>query len=113
MSANWVMLSFVGVGFLLVAVSLPLVLNKVKPNPIYGVRLPKCYLSDRNWYAANAYGGRQLLVVGVVTTTATLTLYCIPTLPAHTIAYTIACEAVMMVGVLWAVVAILIFVNRL
>lgn len=42
------------------AVSVPLCLRKVPPNKLYGVRIPKTFASEENWYAINAYGGKQL-----------------------------------------------------
>lgn len=54
-----------GIGLLTVLISVPLVLRKVPMNHWYGVRLPKAFASERNWYAINAYGGRWLIVYGI------------------------------------------------
>ncbi len=54
----------VGLGLLVVAISIPLVLRKVPMNGAYGVRVRKSFVSDSNWYEINAYGGRLLLVFG-------------------------------------------------
>jgi hypothetical protein len=35
-------------------------------NRAYGVRIPKALESAHNWYAINAYGGRLLLVYGLL-----------------------------------------------
>jgi uncharacterized membrane protein len=35
-------------------------------NGFYGVRIPKSFVSDDNWYAINAYGGRVLAVAGAI-----------------------------------------------
>lgn len=46
------------VGWLL---TLPLVRRRVPMNRLYGVRIPKAFTSEANWYAVNEYGGRQFL----------------------------------------------------
>ncbi len=56
----------IGIGALLVAMSVPLAMRKVPMNRTYGVRVRKAFVSDSNWYEINAYGGRLLLGVGVV-----------------------------------------------
>ena len=58
-----VTLGILNIGFavLIVALSIPLVMRKVKMNRFYGVRIPKSFSSEANWYAINAYGGRQLI----------------------------------------------------
>jgi len=54
-----------GFGGLLAAGSLPLVLRLVPMNRLYGIRIPKAFASESNWYAINAYGGRLLMVYGM------------------------------------------------
>lgn len=49
------------------AISVPLVKRKIPKNYIYGVRIYKAFESDENWYAINAYAGRQLIVWSVPT----------------------------------------------
>lgn len=67
-------LSNIFVGIVIIAISIPLVLEKVPMNPVYGVRFKKSYESKENWYKINKYGGKQLilwsiplLIIGVVT----------------------------------------------
>jgi len=54
------------VGWLLILVALPLVLGWVPMNRWYGVKLPKAYVSDENWIALNAFGGKLLMMAGAV-----------------------------------------------
>ncbi len=49
-----------GVGALILIVSIPLVLRKIPMNRYYGVRLPKAYVSEDNWYRLNSYSGKLL-----------------------------------------------------
>lgn len=48
-------------GLLFILLALPLVQKKVPPNGLYGFRISKALDSEANWYAVNAYGGRQLI----------------------------------------------------
>ncbi len=54
-----------GMGLVVSLVSLPLIMRKVPMNHAYGIRLRKAFVSERNWYEINAYGGRLLLVFGL------------------------------------------------
>ena len=61
------------VGLLFIAVSVPLMLNRIPPNGLYGFRIPKAFRSEDNWYCINEYGGKALalwslplLLLGVV-----------------------------------------------
>lgn len=62
---------FVGIsdlltGLLLILVAMPLIGRRVAMNRWYGVRIPKAYASEANWYAINAVGGRWMAVAGGV-----------------------------------------------
>ena len=58
-----------GFGGLLAVLSLPLVLRMVPMNRFYGIRIPKAFVSDSNWYAINAHGGRVFIAYGVALVT--------------------------------------------
>jgi hypothetical protein len=55
-----------GLGCAATLLSLPLVLRKIPMNRIYGIRVPLAFVSERNWYAINAYGGKWLFAVGLL-----------------------------------------------
>jgi hypothetical protein len=57
-----------GIGLLTTALAVPLVLRKVPMNRIYGIRIPKAFNSDDNWYDINAYGGKLFLAFGLFLT---------------------------------------------
>lgn len=66
--------SYVTIAVLVFALSVPLLRGKVRMNRWYGVRIPKSFESDANWYALNHHGAKQLMVyaagvlaVGLVT----------------------------------------------
>lgn len=54
-----------GIGLVTIAISIPLVLRKVPMNRLYGIRVPKAFKSDANWYDINAYGGKLFLAFGL------------------------------------------------
>lgn len=60
-------ITYIFVGLLLLILSIPLISSKVSRNALYGVRIGKSFESDENWYAINKYGGKVLIVVGVIT----------------------------------------------
>ena len=52
-------------GFLFIAVSIPLILDKVPPNAWYGFRVAKTFANERIWYIANREAGYNLLYAGM------------------------------------------------
>ena len=59
-----VSIMFLGQGLLLMALSVPLIRGRVKPNSFYGLRTPKSLSNERIWYPANRAGGRALFTAG-------------------------------------------------
>ena len=55
-----------GIGLVTTAIAIPMVLRIVPMNRFYGIRIPKAFKSDRNWYAINAFGGWLLLAYGLL-----------------------------------------------
>ncbi|MDW5563128.1 MAG: SdpI family protein [Methanomassiliicoccus sp.] len=54
------------VGLLLFAVAVPLIRGKVGMNHWYGVRVRQSFESEEKWYKINRYGGRQLMIWGLI-----------------------------------------------
>ena len=52
--ALWFLFLFVGETVLLIAISVPLMQGRVKPNSIYGVRTTKTLSNEDFWYRSNA-----------------------------------------------------------
>jgi len=90
----WFMFFFVGAGLLMMGLSVPLILRRVKPNYWYGFRTPKTMGSERIWYDANAYAGQMLLRVAIVFVAAAIVLCLV--LRASFIAYNVACAVVLL-----------------
>jgi len=62
-------------GLLLAALSVPLILQKIPPNGLYGFRIPSTLENPSLWYKVNAYAGRRFLVVGLGTAVGAIILY--------------------------------------
>lgn len=59
-------LFFMGVGVLLVGLAIPLIQRRVRPNALYGLRVPATLADEWVWYEANARTGRNLLRLGLL-----------------------------------------------
>ena len=51
---------------LFIILSIPLILEKVRPNHIYGVRIKTTFSNDEIWYKANKICGWYLLMASIV-----------------------------------------------
>lgn len=60
---------------LFVALSIPLILRKVRRNVVYGFRTCATLRDDFVWYEANAYFGRRLVAFCVISAAVVLMLY--------------------------------------
>ena len=80
---------YVGGGILLILLSLPLLWEKVPPNPVYGFRLAATLNDPQVWYATNKYGAKRLMVTGGCTVLAAAIFYLIPGLTVD--GYALAC----------------------
>ncbi|MEX2579780.1 MAG: SdpI family protein [Verrucomicrobiales bacterium] len=49
------------VGLVCIGLSVPLLRGRVKMNRWYGVRIPKAFSSEDNWYRINQYGSKALI----------------------------------------------------
>ena len=61
-------LLFAGVGLLFVALSVPLIQERVPPNSSYGFRTAKSLSYAKIWYEINRISGCDLLIAGVLIT---------------------------------------------
>jgi hypothetical protein len=66
-------ITLVCLGILVILVSVPLFLGKVKMNSVYGIRIRKALESEENWYSINRYGAKVLMcwavavvIIGIV-----------------------------------------------
>lgn len=57
-------LAFCGAGLLFIALSIPLIQERVPPNSFYGFRTAKSLSDPKIWYAINRMSGIDLLIAG-------------------------------------------------
>ena len=86
---------FTGAGILLAALAIPLILKKVKPNPIYGFRVSQTLNDPDVWYEVNQTCGKCLLISGCSIVAAAVLFVRIPGISIDT--YALACLAVFLV----------------
>jgi hypothetical protein len=79
-------------GLVLIFLSLPLIWNKVKPNSLYGFRVPQTLDNPELWYEVNHYAGKRLLGTGIIFVIAAAGLYFLPGISVD--GYALACLAV-------------------
>ena len=65
---------FILVGLSEIISGLPLLLEKVKPNWLYGLRFLRAMSSEEIWYKSNKYFGRDIVVSGILLVLASLIL---------------------------------------
>lgn len=80
---------YIVAGLVIVGLAIPLALEKIGPNPLYGFRVEKTLKDKRIWYLANSYAGFRLIAAGLVISIGAAILYCLPGLKIETYAITL------------------------
>ncbi len=62
-------------GVLLIAISLPMIYDKIPPNGFYGFRTRRTMSDPNVWYPANRVAGRNLALAGVIVATTALVVF--------------------------------------
>src|SRR5262245_41346625 len=96
------MILFTFSGLLLAAISLPLILRKIGPNPLYGFRVKRTLEDPAVWYPVNAYAAKRLLVVGLVICVSAIVLFFVP--GVDLLVYALANAGIGLAGLLIAVI---------
>ncbi|MCE5324441.1 SdpI family protein [bacterium] len=104
-------LLWLGPALVLVFMSIPLILGKIPPNKMYGLRVKKTLESPDIWYPANQYAGWAMLWAGVTTLIMTTLLAFIPQVSIAV--YGIVCLVVFVAAVVISVVLSFINLSRL
>ena len=89
-------------GILLAGLSVPLILQKIPPNGLYGLRVRSTMENPQPWYKVNTYAGKRLLAVGLGSAIGSIILYFI-TLP-NVEEYALSCLGVFLALFLWAII---------
>jgi uncharacterized membrane protein len=99
--------SFAGV--LLAGLSVPLILQKIPPNGIYGFRIPSTLNNPQLWYKVNAFSGKRLLVVGLGTAISAIILFY--TTGENIDQYALSCLGVFLALFLWAIISSFLYLR--
>ena len=91
-------LLFTAVGFIYIALGIPLFRGRVKPNAWYGCRTRKTLSDERIWYAVNRVTGRDLIATGIAVLITSLIVFLLRTEMNSTLALAILLS-VLIVGV--------------
>lgn len=75
MSPSKINLLYTAVSLILMALSIPLLLEKIGPNGLYGLRTAKTMSNPTIWYAANKVAGMDLLIAGGAILLTTLAVF--------------------------------------
>jgi len=78
---------YVGGGLILALISLPLIYGKIKPNSLYGFRIPATLEDPDLWYPVNQFAAKRLLITSLVIIAAAIGLYFWPGISVDTYAY--------------------------
>jgi hypothetical protein len=108
---NIVLPLLAGSGLLLAGLSIPLILNLIPPNGLYGFRVRKTMEHPEIWYPVNKYGGWRLLVAGLVEAAAAVGIAFIPGITLDVYAYAVL--FVWVVAFAIAIVSTVRYMNRL
>jgi uncharacterized membrane protein len=82
-------------GTLLVLLSLPLLFEKIRPNPLYGFRVPQTLDTPEVWYTVNKHAAKWLIFAGASFVLTSIILYFIPSIGVD--AYALGCLAVFVI----------------
>jgi hypothetical protein len=49
-------------GMLSIGLAIPLIRGKIPTNDTYGIRIPKSFTSEENWYRINVFGAKIMII---------------------------------------------------
>jgi hypothetical protein len=55
-------ITLISLGIVVILISIPLYLGKVKRNGVYGFRIRQAFESEQSWYQINRYGAGALII---------------------------------------------------
>jgi len=96
------MILFISSGLLLAALSVPLILRRIGPNPLYGFRVKRTLEDPAVWYPVNAYAAKRLLVVGLGISVSASLLFFVPGISLDVYAW--SCAGIGLGAILLAVI---------
>jgi tetratricopeptide (TPR) repeat protein len=107
----WTVFAFVLMGCLFAGSGIPLILQRVPPNPWYGFRVQATLENPAVWYPANRYLGKCLLVFGLFMIVTPVGLSLIPNI--NPLVYHFSCVGAMVVGANIMLIMCVLFLQSL
>jgi hypothetical protein len=98
-------------GLLLACLPVPFILYKIPPNAWIGIQVQSDKTDERTWYVVNAYAGKRMLAVGLITAISAIILYYL--YGNNVEQYALSCLAVFLATVIWAVITSYLFVKTI
>jgi SdpI/YfhL protein family len=92
----WTVFAFALLGFLFAGIGIPLILEKVPPNPWYGFRVQTTLENPAVWYPVNRYLGKCLLGFGLFVIATSVGLSFVPRI--NPLIYVLSCVGALVVG---------------
>ncbi|MCE5315069.1 SdpI family protein [bacterium] len=103
-------LYFVGASLLFILLALPLLMNRIKPNAFYGLKLAKVQSDERIWYLANSFAAKGIILTGIVTIVLAVALRLMNVAPEM---YKLICTVALLGGLMLTVIVSLVYVDRI
>ena len=100
---------FTASGLLLAAISVPLILRRIGPNPLYGFRVKKTLEHPAVWYPVNAYAAKRLLAVGLLISVSAILLFFVP--GVDLLVYALTNAGIGLTGLLIAVIQSILYLR--
>ncbi len=63
---HWEVFVIVGTSLFVTLIAIPMTLDKIPPNALYGFRTPRTLSDEKIWYPANRAAGRALALSGII-----------------------------------------------
>jgi hypothetical protein len=92
----WSVLAFAFTGFLCIGSAIPLILQRVPPNPWYGFRVQATLENPAVWYPVNRSLGKCLLVFGLFVIVTSVGLSLVPGI--NPLVYMFSCVGALVIG---------------
>jgi uncharacterized membrane protein len=103
---------FIGLCIVFLALSVPLILEKIPQNGLYGFRTRKTMSDETIWYEANKFLGYSMVLSSIVSLTVLAISDVLPQLLSRSVFVHYA-NVVLMVPIIGALIASSVYVKRL
>jgi hypothetical protein len=98
-------------GVVIAGLSVPLVLHKMAPGKLFGIRIHTGTDDPQRWYRVNAHLGRRFMLVGLGTSMGSIILYF--TSRPDVKQYALSCLGLLVGLTLWASISSFLYIRSL